>query len=140
LIGYFSKIPILPKEVGKKETLARYLTHSKWFKAEENMVKHHAFMPPPNLMFSVFRIDRLTEFEIWKIGLEKVIALLPGKPKLYGRADIKALHFLGCKLQIDPDDNPPRHANIIGWPTEKEEKKSIALELAANASLRLRNG
>jgi hypothetical protein len=36
--------------------------------------------------------------------------------KLHGRADIKALNILENGLKIDPDDTPPRHANIIDWP------------------------
>jgi len=56
---------------------------------------------------------------------------------LYGRGDIQALNILENNLQIDPDNKPRRHANIIGWPELKEERKSIAQELAAKASLRL---
>ena len=56
---------------------------------------------------------------------------------LHGRADIQALNILEINLQVNPDNIPPRHANIIGWPELKEEQKSIAQELAAKASLRL---
>jgi len=56
---------------------------------------------------------------------------------LHGRADIQARFILKMGLQIDPDDTPPRHANIFGWPELKEERKSMAQELAAKAALRL---
>jgi hypothetical protein len=60
------------------------------------------------------------------------------QPKnLHGRADIQALNILETNLQINPDNIPTRHANIVGWPELKEERKSIAQELAAKASLRL---
>jgi hypothetical protein len=34
---------------------------------------------------------------------------------------------------VIPQEPPPRHANIIGWPEEKSEQKQIAMELAAEA-------
>ena len=55
---------------------------------------------------------------------------------LHGRADIQAFNILEINLQINPDNTPPRHASIIGWPELKEERKSIAQELAAKALLR----
>ncbi len=72
-----------------------------------------------------------------KIGFKKVIGKMNPPRNLHGRADIQALNILVNNLQIDPDNTPPRHANIIGWPELKEERKSIAQELAAKASLRL---
>jgi len=39
---------------------------------------------------------------------------------------------------IIPDNNPPRHANIINWPAEKSEQKLIAIELAENSQLHLK--
>ena len=42
-------------------------------------------------------------------------------------------------LTIDPDNDPPRHANILGWPEEKSEQKLIALELSESAKLKLRS-
>lgn len=95
-------------------------------------------MPPPNLKFSVFRIDSLSVPEIWKIGLNQVIAKMPEPRTLYGRADIQAKNVLKTGLQFDPDNKPPRHANIVNWPETKEEQKSIAQELAADATLELR--
>ena len=94
-------------------------------------------MPPLNLKLSVFRIGNLSEPEIWKIGIKKVINKMNKPTNLHGRADIQALNILGNNLQIEPDNTPPRHANIIGWPELKEEQKSMAQELAAKASLRL---
>jgi len=88
-------------------------------------------MPDSKLTLSVFRIFQLSENQIWKIGKDV------GKQSvrtLYGRGDVKAFVVTENKLQIKPDDNPPKHANILGWPTEKDEQKAIALELAAKAS------
>lgn len=88
-------------------------------------------MPDPKLSLSVFRVFQLSENQIWKIG--KDVGKQSGRP-LYGRGGVKTFVVSKNKLQIKPDDNPPRHANIIGWSTEKSEQKSIAQELARRAS------
>jgi len=140
LIDYFtSKFGnALIKAVSKDEFLARYLTSSRWFSRENNRVKHHAFMPPSNMKLSVFRIDNLTESQIWKIGQKRVANRMRTRRNLYGRADVKALNVFETGLEIHHDNIPPRHADIVNWPDEKSERKEIALELAANASLKLR--
>ena len=137
LIDYFLSRGSVSKEINDHETIARYITNKRWYSREKNIVKPQAFMPPSDLRLSVFRIDNLSELEIWKIGFKKVIAKMNQPRNLHGRADIQALKILENNLQIDPDNIPPRHANIIGWPELKEERKSIAQELAAKASLRL---
>ena len=137
LIDYFLKKDKIPKEINSQEIIARYLTSKKWYSRVNDIAKPQAFMPPPDLNLSVFRIDNLSEPEIWKLGFKKVIDKMNQPRHLRGRADIQALRILENNLQIDPDNTPPRHANIIGWPELKEEQKSIAQELAAKASLML---
>ena len=95
-----------------------------------------AFMPPPNRKTSVFQINGLTESEIWDIGEEVV---RPNGKTLYGRGDILAVQIEKTKLRIDYDNTPPRHANIIGWPEDKDEQKSLAQELAAEAKLKIKH-
>ncbi len=137
LIDYFLKNGRVPKAINSQEAIARFITSKRWYSREKNVVKPQAFMPPSDLRLSVFRIDNLSEPEIWKIGFKKVIDKMNQPRNLHGRADIQALNILENNLQIDPDNTPPRHANIIGWSDLKEERKSIAQELAAKASLRL---
>ena len=137
LIDYFPKKGSVTESITAQEALARFITSKRWYSREKNVVKPQAFMPPRDLKLSVFRIDNLSEPEIWKIGFKKVIDKMNQPKNLHGRADIQALNILGISLQINPDNIPPRHANIIGWPELKEERKSIAQELAAKASLRL---
>ena len=126
----------LPGKVSQSESLARYLTHHKHYSSLNNSVKPAAFQPPPNLRLSVFRIDGLILEEVWEIGRVNV-APLPGKD-VYGFANIMASAVYKTHLDVDPDNNPPRHADIVQWPQEKSERKSIAQELAAKATLRLR--
>jgi hypothetical protein len=105
-------------------------------------VKPLAFMPALNknlsvFQTSVFHINGLNESSIWEIG-ESYIAR-PQEKNLYGRGDILAAVIETAKLRVDYDNTPPRHANIIGWPKEKHEQKSLAQELAAEAKLKLRD-
>jgi hypothetical protein len=137
LIDYFLKKDNVPKEVNGQETIARYITSKRWYSRKKNIVKPQAFMPPPDHRLSVFRIDNLSESEIWEIGFKKVISKMNPPRNLHGRADILALNILENNLQIEPGNTPPRHADIVGWPELKEEQKSIAQELAAKASLSL---
>jgi hypothetical protein len=51
------------------------------------------------------------------------------KPSLF----IPHLHK-ELSVSAKPLSNNPNHANIEGWPTEKEEQKAIALKLAAVAT------
>ena len=137
LIDCFPKKGSVTKSITAQEALTRFITSKRWYSRKKNVVKPQAFMPPPNHRLSVFRIDNLTETEIWKIGFNKVISKMNPPRNLHGRANIMALNILENDLQIEPDNTPPRHADIVGWPELKEEQKSIAQELAAKASLRL---
>jgi hypothetical protein len=137
LIDYFPKKRSVTDSITAQEALARFITSKRWYSREKNVVKPQAFMPPPDLRLSVFRIDNLSESEIWKIGFKKVISNMNQPRNLHGRADIQALKISQINLQINPDNTPPIHANKVGWLELKEERKSIAQELAAKASLRL---
>ncbi len=93
-------------------------------------------MPSPHGETSVFYISNLSDNEIWNIG-DCEVAQKRGLP-LLGRADILAFHVLNKKLKLIPDNCPPRHANIVNWPTEKSEQKLIAIELAESSQLHLK--
>lgn len=129
----------LPKNVILDEPLGRYLLFSKFFNPNNHIVHSTAFLPPNNnLKLSVFRIVGLSNADIWKIGEEKVVKRMKVSRTLYGIAEIKVAVVQEKKLKLDIDNNPERHANIIGWPEEKSERKLIAMELAENAKLKLR--
>jgi hypothetical protein len=125
--------------VAPDELLCRYLLSRSQFSPQKKRVKSSAFLPPPDLKLSVFRIIGLTEENIWEIGEEEVVQKQPTPKTLYGRAEIIAAIVQNVGLTIDPDNDPPRHANILGWPEEKSEKKLIALELSESAKLKLRS-
>jgi hypothetical protein len=125
------------KRVNPKEILARYLFSHTHYSREKNIVKPTAFLPAPNSdMLSVFRTSDLSNDEIWAIGNS---VGQPSQRTLHGRADIVSLQVQKQGLVIDPNNNPPRHANITGWPSEKPKRLSIAQELAEVAKLKLKS-
>lgn len=42
-------------------------------------------------------------------------------------------------LSFDPDGKPhPQHANIVGWPADKHERKNVQQKIAATMELEVR--
>ena len=124
-------------EVMSDEPLARFLFQRSHFSGMSR-VKYGAFLPSKQGQTSVHRVFDLTHGEICGIGKEGVLARMEDQTKiLYGWAEVSVAHVEATGLEINPDDTPPRHANIIGWPAEKHEKKQIAIDLAAEATLNL---
>ena len=124
--------------IKNNETLSRYILNSNQLSRLKNIAKPSAFMPTPNLQLSVFRIKGLEQNAIWEIGEKEVASKIKPIKTLYGMAKILSLSVKSAGLIIDPDDTPPRHANIIGWPQKKDKQKMIAIELASKASLILK--
>ena len=83
---------------------------------------------------SVFRIDRLSEKQVWTIGRDVV----GGTKNPKARGDIKAAKVRESQLDVLAAEPPPRHANLVGWPSEKSEQKLIAKQLAAGAILKVK--
>jgi len=79
--------------------------------------------------------DGLQEQKIWEIGD------LVGKERnksLLARADVAKIAVLKIGLSVTLSKGlHPLHADVEGWPTEKDEQKAIALELCANSKLLL---
>lgn len=119
--------------VDPAEPITRYIFSSSHFSAQNNRVKHNAFMPSSGEV-SVFRTDTLPEPEIWAIG--QGISTQRGQ-QLHARGDLLTSDVLSLSLTVEPSEPPPRHANITGWPHEKDLIKLRAMELAEKATLRL---
>jgi hypothetical protein len=77
---------------------------------------------------SVTRHIGLSENEIWDAG--KIVAAQIEKP-LLGRADAKTKLFQKNNLSVKaaPVKGNRNHANVIGWPRDKQSQKEIALLL-----------
>jgi len=121
--------------VNPEEKIARYIFDNNKIKRSILKVRHTAFMPTAGCL-SVFRIYDLSEDYIWEKGEE--LGASRGRPVL-AHADVKAQIILDNKLIIDPDNDPPRHANIVGWPIDDSAAKLKALELADKATLSLKS-
>jgi len=55
--------------------------------------------------------------------------------QLHGRGDIFCRHVKVTGLEVRAQEPPPRHADLIGWSTEKDAQKSLAQQLSAVAKL-----
>ncbi len=116
-------------------TLARYIVQSNHFASTTKRVKHYAFMPPRDLRLSVFLVGGLLAEDIWSMGYGYVAQ--PQEKTLYAWAELPTSAPAQVGLTLDPDDDPPGHANITGWPNEKHTQMSHAQELADRSTLRL---
>ena len=120
------------------EHLARCLTQSNHFRRVEVRVTDRAFMPGPDRTTSVFRVDGLSDDQIWRTADKHVAA--PSGRRVLGTGTILAEAVTEVGLRVDPDDHPPRHAAIVDWPEDKSDQKLRALKLAAAARLSIRPG
>jgi len=81
-------------------------------------------------------IDGLQEQEIWQVG--DLIGKERAKNAL-ARGDLSKSSVLKVGLTVDLTPGlHDLHADVSGWPTDKDEQKSIALELCAKSKLCLR--
>ncbi len=127
----------LTEYVSDEESLARFLNSSRHFNAN-SQIKHAALLPH-NGETLVFRypVDTTvdTEKKLWEIG-EKILP--PGR-QLHGVAFIQTSYVRKIGLEVLAEEPPPRHANIIKWPSEndkfieKARQKELAISLAQNA-------
>jgi len=122
--------------VSRDETVCKYQLE-KHDVRNDGTLRYTALLPGPDGTRSVFRISGLSESDVWGMGLEKVAQIrhLP----LLGRFDLIAGVVYDQELRFAVDaDLSSRHAEIVGWPEEKEKKRSIAQVLAAEATVRVR--
>ena len=127
----------LPEQVSNEESLARFLTQSNHFNAV--MVRPAAFLPnPKNGQTSVFRQGNESREALWQVGQEQIA----GERNLHGVAFFKTQHVREVELDVAALEPPPRHANIVGWPSnpfdpdlEKAKRKTLAIQIAQRAEL-----
>jgi len=122
--------------VAASEQIARYILSKRQFSASNRTVKYGAYLPAPDGETSVYRISNLSDDAIWTIGQEYVAK--SSSRSLYGRGDTAAEVIMTTGLDIVPEVTPhPLHANIVNWPSEKDERKILAIEIANEAVLTL---
>jgi hypothetical protein len=117
--------------------LSRFIFDKRHFSISKRVPKASAFNDP-TLRPSAFWIDELLDGDIWKIG-DTVAGVSRNRPAI-ARADFNKSDVSVLKLTIEPDATPhPRHVELCGWPTEKDERIALALELCVRSQLRLRD-
>jgi hypothetical protein len=123
-----SPLQALANPPGDTEPLARFIVELRHVDEQSGRAKFRALLPAQDNSTSVFRVFGLDQTEIWHLG-DQHVAPFRGKPIL-GRAELLVHDVKRVGLDIEPDDEPPRHAAIVGWPAEKDAKKIRAMELA----------
>jgi len=121
------------ESVAYGEELSRFVFSSKHIKKTERVVKAAAFLPNSDRKTSVFRKSRMLpeEYENKKIVIAEKRDLT-----IKAVALINASIILNANLQIEPEESEHKwHADIIGWPLDKDEQKSIAQVLAHSARI-----
>ena len=94
-------------------------------------VKYRAFMPR-NGETSVFDVAGLPVPSVWQRGHE--VGRASGR-SLCGMGEVTYGGVQSVGLRVQNAEPPPRHANIVDWPPEKDAQKVIAMDLAASAVL-----
>jgi hypothetical protein len=122
--------------IDPSDPVSRYLIDKRHYSSQNQRVKPGAFLPEPNGETSVYLIKNLSEKEIWGLGEQYIEA--KGR-RIRGRAQLNAGAVEEASLRLLADAAPPRHARIVGWPSEKDEQKAFALELAQRSLLKLRS-
>lgn len=117
--------------VAPHEIASRFLIDGQvWTESRE--VKYPAFIPPKSLKLSIFRTSNLNEQEIWTLAVEKVE---PSRGPVIGRGELTVAVIAEEKLQVFSDeDQNSRHADVVGWPVDRDARVTIAKVLAAKAS------
>lgn len=124
----------LPDSIADDEDLARVLRSSGHYTS--TYVKGPAFLPAKDGQTSVIRHGAEPREDLWRAA-ETVL----GESVKHGAAICKAKVIRAERLDVVAAEPPPRHANVIGWPTnddpelQKAQQKEIALAIASQSTL-----
>jgi hypothetical protein len=124
----------LSEIVDDDEPLLRFLTHRNHFAAHR--VKAEAYFPArADNKTSVFRQGAVPRVEVWLLADQNL-----GERHVRAVAMCRAISVRKADLRVEPDEPPPRHANLSGWPApgdamDKAKLKEIAAALAESAEL-----
>lgn len=127
----------LPNHVADIEPLSRFITSDSQF--NNAMPKASAFMPGPvDAKTSVFRQRAEPLPALWEMADREIGAAR----RVRAVAALTAADIRQARLDVEAQEPPPRHANIIGWPTvahdpelSRAQRKELALLLAQSATL-----
>ena len=97
---------------------------------ENVRVKWKLFEPTRNLELSVSQITDIADDDakIQEVG-EDTVRMHKNATKLYGWAKITEKDVKDIGLCVKYDNEPPRHAHILGWPDKREDRKEMQMSL-----------
>ena len=73
----------------------------------------------------------MSEAAIWEHAR---LHALPAGRNIHGRADLTVGAVSANRpLRTELDEPPPRHANVVGWPKERDRQIALAQSLASAA-------
>jgi hypothetical protein len=110
--------------VSDDERLSRFIVKRRWLSG--SAISADAFIPPKDGMLSVNCTGGLSDQTIWALG-EQVRQARRDADGLHGRADALAGLIMSLGHTIDRDDEPPTHATISNWPSNRGEIRERAL-------------
>lgn len=111
-----------------QDELTRFIRpKQKDFVTKDGQVRTAAFSIDDTGSISVFVTSSMLLNEIWVHG----DTYFPHP--IIGRAYFQANIVFDERLSIDFDNDPPRHANITGFPSDKDSRLARRQALAANA-------
>jgi hypothetical protein len=118
--------------ISDDEMLARFVLKKEWIRKADNTPKQDAFIPPKDLQLSVTRHAGISTEQLIETGESVAVET---SLQFLGRADIEAGAVVknALKAVAWPLAKNQNHAHVIGWPADKEARKTIAQELAAAA-------
>lgn len=127
----------LPEDVADTEPLSRFLTSDSQFNSV--MPKPSAFMPGPvDAKTSVFRQAPDPLPALWAIA-DRQLRL---NRRVRAVAVLTGSEVRRATLDVEAHEPPPRHANIVGWPSDtrdpemmRAQRKELALLLAQASTL-----
>jgi hypothetical protein len=110
------------------EPIARYLPQKDRYRRNPPAVKPVAFLPDAKGETSVFRIFGMTPDQAFLLG-DRYLNLGPDRLH-HGYAELRAGEIDDVGLRLERDNSPPRHAAIVGWPGNEEDRLDLALQLS----------
>lgn len=121
--------------VSALETLTRFIYEDSYFRRSDGTVKPKAFYPDSDGNCSVMVTTSLDHDATKGVAAQHVIPHRNGK-NLQGYANVQCLHALNAELRVEFAEPPPNHAQVCGYPPDREQTMSRAQLLAKEAVFR----
>lgn len=131
-------MPCLSEDIDDIEQLTNYVVESNKFRSDKSssgdtrdVLHFKAFLPDNSGERSVFRMDGLDHGTVVEWG--RVFVAQPrDKSRILGWGRIPAgIVRRQRPLRVRADEPPPRHAVIDQWPSDIEQSRALAMELAS---------